>query len=191
MKENASGSEPLSRHAFRLDRSSLKAEFGEGMNVRYGRMIRERRLYGAALDLAADPDPQVAFRAAWALEQAVTEAPQEFLPFSERILAGIRHTTVPGVQRSFLKIVLLLIQKKLFLPAPEERDALVTVAFDRLIDPAAPVAVQALSVRLLDRLSPLPEWAREEFGAILLRLSQSQSPGLTNCSAKMLKKRKR
>ena len=64
----------------------VRKKLEPGFAARYGKHILTDDLFGAALDLSLDPDPQTAFHAAYALEYAFFAAPERFVPFHARFV---------------------------------------------------------------------------------------------------------
>ena len=174
------------KHLF--DREALKFHFGSGIHLHYGQLIRENNLWEAALDRALDSDRQVGFRAAWALEKAFFEAPEAFRPYLPRFLNDFLRTENHSVQRSYGKMLAHILKKGMLLPAPSEKEAIVAVCFDRLINPETPIAVQIWCMTILECLFPLEAWADEALRDILRERSTSDFPGLRNHSGKFLKR---
>jgi len=171
-----------------FDREAFKFHFGNGTHLHYGRLIRENNLWEAALGRAFDPDRQVGFRAAWALEKAYFEEPEAFRPYLPRFLNDFLRTENRSVQRSYGKMLAHILKEGLLSPTPPEKEAIVAVCFDRLIDPGTPIAVQIWCMTILEYLSPLEAWADEALRDILRERSTSDSPGLRNRSGKFLRK---
>jgi len=151
-------------------------------------LIRENNLWEAALDRAFDTNRQIGFRAAWALEKAFFEEPEAFHPFLPRFLNDFLRTENHSVQRSYGKMLAHILKKGMLSPTPSEKEMVVTVCFDRLIDPKTPVAVQIWCMTILEYLFPLEMWADEALRDILRERSISDSAGLRNRSGKLLRK---
>lgn len=173
-----------------LDRESFKSESGGGMNLRLGRLIVENGLWEEVLDLVDDPDQQVGFRSVWSLEKAFFSTPESFRPYLERYLSQYLATTNRSVQRSYSKMLAWMLRTRYIRLGAAQKDAVVTVGFDRLIDPLTPIAVLGWTMVILDLLSPLDAWADEAFAEILRTLSQSDSPGVRSTSSKLLRKKR-
>ena len=167
---------------------AVRERFESGFAPRYGKTIVEDDLFGTALDLGLDPDPQTAFHAAYALEYAFFAAPERFVPFHARFVGDFLAVPHPGVHRHYSKIMCSLLQTGSVVLSDEQRQRIAERTFDLLIDPKTRVAVKVWSMEILDSLSADLPWVDEQLEETIRFLMRDGSPGLCNRGAKICKR---
>jgi len=170
---------------------AVRKKFESGLAPRYGKQIVEHDLFGTALDLALDPDPQTAFHAAYALEYAFSAAPERFVPFHARFVGDFLSVSHPGVHRHYSKIMHSLLKTDSIILSDEQRQRIAERTFDRLIDPKTRVAVKVWSMEILDSLSDALPWVDEQLEETIRFLMRDGSPGLCNRGAKICRRIRR
>lgn len=166
----------------------VRKKLEPGFAARYGKHILTDDLFGAALDLSLDPDPQTAFHAAYALEYAFFSASERFVPFHARFVDSFLAAASPSVHRHFSKIILRLLQTDSIALSAGQRQRIAEQAFERLIDPKTRVAVKVWSMEILDCLSAGLPWVDEQLEATIRFLMRDGSPGLRNRGAKICRR---
>ncbi len=167
---------------------AVRKKFESGFAARYGKRIVEDDLFGTALDLSLDPDPQTAFHAAYALEYAFFAAPERFEPFHARFVDCFLVVSHPGVHRHYSKIMSNLLQTGSVILSDGQRQLVAERTFDRLIDPKTRVAVKVWSMEILDSLSAALPWVDEQLEETVRFLMRDGSPGLCNRGAKICRR---
>jgi len=112
-------------------------------------------------------DHQIGFRAAWALEQVYFNHQPAFLPYAKAFLNCIHMQTNHSANRSFMKILADMTNKK---ASPEiktiishhDTTQILEVVFTWLIDNKVPVAVKSHCLSILANLVEKHDWIREE-----------------------------
>ena len=122
---------------------------------------RARRL-AAALQLAHDPDPRVAFRASAALEYAYFANPDGLRPYQEQFLANFLTAASTSAQRHYAKVLENLIRSGRITLSSAQMQQVAEAAFDRMIDPRARPAVKVWSMEILFLLAPALPWVDEQ-----------------------------
>ncbi|MDD4969283.1 MAG: hypothetical protein PHT07_07605 [Paludibacter sp.] len=97
--------------------------------------------------LIFDPEIKVAWRAAWACQKISEKYPEWFTDSQFKELAALAiSTTHGGLQRGCLSILNNL-------PIPEDISVeFINACFDWMVSPKSPIAVQALSMKMLYRI---------------------------------------
>ena len=167
---------------------AIRKRFEPGFAARYGRQILCDDLFGTALDLSIGPDPQTAFRAAYALEYAFFAAPERFRPFHTRFIEYYLTAVHAGVHRHYSKMMSQLLRTETIALSDENRQRIAENAFDRLIEPKTRVAVKAWSMEILDRLSSDLSWVDEQLEDTIRFLMRDGSPGICSKGAEILRR---
>lgn len=119
------------------------------------------------IDLTFYPDQQIAFRAAWILENIYTQYQAYFLPYLTYFLERFDVQHHPSAQRHYAKIAAMLTSKKAspFVKSSMQQiqtEQLITTTFNWLIDPNTPVAIKSHCLNILANLSPTNPWVKDE-----------------------------
>ncbi len=170
----------------------LKALFDErrpiGLNDLLGLLILSEGLWDEALDAARDTNPQIAFRAAWALERAYDAAPAEierrFVRFAHDFLTNKNGS----VLRIYAKMLYDIILRSNIIIQGEMMEAIATRCFDLLIDPRIKVAVKIWCAESLYMLRDQIGWVDEHLEPVIRQLVESPecTAGLLNRYSKIL-----
>lgn len=134
-------------------------------------------------DLIFDKDEKVAWRAAWACEKIIQKFPdfidnQKF----EQIIALALNTKHEGIRRITLSILYSV-------PVSGQLNVqLINCCFDWMISSKQPIAVQALSLKLLSKYCKYEHELIPEFLAYLENFDSDQlSPAMISCKRNALK----
>ena len=119
------------------------------VNLIRDEVLDQPKRFAELFELIFDAEkPKMAWRAAWAAEK-VSETQTDFFTEKE-IIRLINHSLIVkhgGLQRSILSILINL-------PLPENIPVeFINACFERTISTSQPVAVQALSMRILQRVA--------------------------------------
>lgn len=119
------------------------------------------------LELSFHHKHEVAFRAAWILENIYLANPQNFIPHVNWFLTNFPNQNNTSARRNFAKILALVTKKN----APKEikeivsnfnTDHLVEIVFAWLIDEEVAVAIKSHCLNILANLSTKHSWIKEE-----------------------------
>ena len=166
----------------------LLDDFEPGFGPRMGKMVYECDLYSIALDLAIEKQKlplsavdraKVAFRAAYALENA-------FLIDQERFISKCIDTfieTFPlaknrSAHRHFGKMMTILLRTKRLILNLEQAEAIAETAALWLADPKSRVAVQIWALEILALLAQQVEWVTEVLPDAIGMLSLHPTPAM-------------
>jgi len=143
------------------------------------------------IDLTFHPDKDIAFRAAWILENLFLENPECYkqdLPYLISRVPDVEHFSC---QRHYAKILTHITAKKppmLISNQLKEIDLELVVekCFDWMIDPKIKVAVKVFSSEVLFNLKDRYPWIKEELADQLQFLMRNGSPGIQSRGKKLL-----
>lgn len=119
------------------------------------------------LKLTFHPKHEVAYRAAWILENIYLASPQNFAPHVNWFLINFPNQNNTSARRNFAKILALITKKN----APKEikeivnqfkTDDLVETVFAWLIDEEVAVAIKSHCLNILANLNYKHPWIKEE-----------------------------
>lgn len=119
------------------------------------------------IDLTFYPDRNVAFRAAWLLENVILKDMTEITSHIESILARIKEVEHASCKRHYAKIVMhltspgapLVIREKM---AEIELEPVIEQCFDWMIDPHILIAVKVFAAEALFNMRHRYPWIAEE-----------------------------
>ena len=120
----------------------LAAPLEKGFSGRLCEWVLGHDGWRAALQLAHDPDPRVAFRASAALEYAYFANPDGLRPYQEQFLANFLTAASTSAQRHYAKVLENLIRSGRITLSSAQMQQVAEAAFDRMIDPRARPAVK-------------------------------------------------
>ena len=156
------------------------------------RIVKDQRFnLRDLIDLTFYEDKNIAFRAAWVLENVYLVNPVFYLPDLDYLLARFKEVTNPSCQRHYTKIVRHitmprtrpLIKQKL---QDTDLEPVVEKCFDALIDPKIPIAVKVFSTEVLFNLRNRYDWITEELTNQLHFMMRNGSPGIQTRGRKLL-----
>lgn len=119
------------------------------------------------LEFTFHPKHEVAFRAAWILENIYLASPKDFMPHVNWFLKSFSKQNNTSARRNFAKILALITKKN----APKEikeiinefkTDDLVETVFAWLIDEEVAVAIKSHCLNILANLSIKHSWIKDE-----------------------------
>ena len=119
------------------------------------------------LELTFHPKHEVAFRAAWILENIYLANPEKFAPHTNWFLTNFPNQNNTSARRNFAKILALITKKN----APKEikdivnqfkTNDLVETVFAWLIDEEVAVAIKSYCLNILANLSAKHLWIKDE-----------------------------
>lgn len=143
------------------------------------------------IDVTFHPDKDIAFRAAWILENVFLENPESYGTDLPYLISRIKDVEHASCQRHYAKILMHITEKK----APstikqqmEEIDleAVVEKCFDWLIGPKVRVAVKVHAATALFNIRGRYPWIKGELANQIRFLMRNGSAGMQNRGRKIL-----
>src|ERR1700743_3250845 len=119
------------------------------------------------IDITFHPDKNIAFRAAWILENLFLQKPEHYLEHMDYLLSRMKDVKNPSCKRHYAKIVMhitspkapLSIQQKL---ASIDLEPVVEQFFDWMIDPKVLIAVKVFAAEALFNMRNRFSWLADE-----------------------------
>lgn len=154
--------------------------------------IDEGYLVTDLIDLTFHEHEQLAFRAAWILENVYSLNSQRFLPAVIYFLDRFTQQDNLSARRHYSKILALMTKQHAPLEiktilAQYDTEQLVSTAFNWLIDEKVPVAIKSHCLNILANLSAKHTWVREELLETIDFLIDQESIGFY-AKAKQIRK---
>jgi len=143
------------------------------------------------IDLTFYPDKNIAFRAAWILENVFLQDPARYEPDLEYLLSRIHEVKYESCQRHYAKIMMHITNKK----APQiiwekllqlELESVVEQCFDWMIDPKVRIAVKVFASEALFNLRGRYPWIAEELANQLQFLMRNGTAAIQSRGRKLL-----
>ena len=135
----------------------------------------------------------IAFRAAWVLEHIEATYSDRFLPFFPEFVRRLPEQHNLSCQRHFTKILMHFTSPKAreayqaAWAAIPDREAVVEVVFEWLIDPKTPVAIRVNCLDILLNLREEFPWIRDELQAQIEFYLRDGSPAMQSRGRKILR----
>jgi len=135
------------------------------------------------IELTFYPEKDIAFRAAWILENLVLIRPQRFMDDIEYLITQFFKVKNKSVLRHYTKIIMHLTGPKMDKMVREkvallDMEAVVERCFDLIIDPKMPVAVKVFSSQVLFNLRTRFNWIPEILTTQLRLMMNGGKPGI-------------
>jgi hypothetical protein len=143
------------------------------------------------IDITFNQDKNIAFRAAWILENLFLQKPESYLHDLSYLLSRIKDVTNPSCKRHYAKIVMHItspkspadIQQKL---AEIDLEPVVEQLFDWMIDPKVLIAVKVFAAQALFNLRNRYTWLTEELANQIQFLMRNGSAAIQSRGKKLL-----
>lgn len=143
------------------------------------------------IDITFHPNKNIAFRAAWILENLFLQKPERYLNDLGYLLLRIKDVENPGCKRHYAKIVMhitspkapLSIQQKL---AEIDLEPAAEQFFDWIIDPKVLIAVKVFAVQALFNIRHRYPWIAEELANQIQFLMRNGSAAIQSRGKKLL-----
>jgi hypothetical protein len=143
------------------------------------------------IDITINQDKNIAFRAAWILENLFLQKPDSYQHDLSYLLSRIKDITNPGCKRHYAKIVMHItspkspegIQQKL---AEIDLEPVVGQLFDWMIDPKVLIAVKVFAAQALFNLRNRYIWLTEELANQIQFLMRNGSAAIQSRGRKLL-----
>jgi hypothetical protein len=143
------------------------------------------------IDITFNPDKNVAFRAAWILENLFLQKPDSYIDDLDYLLSRIKDITNPGCKRHYAKIIMhitlskapLGIQQKM---AGTDLEPIIEQLFDWMIDPKVRIAAKVFAAQALFNIRHGYPWITEELANQIQFLMRNGSPAIQSKGKKLL-----
>ncbi len=154
----------------------------------------------AATDLLAltfHPKKEVAFRAAWILENLFLTSPLNFIDDIDQLVTNFPLVKNESSLRHYIKILLQLTDKKAPKPIAQkiaqkiaqiDFEPIITRCFDFLIDEDSPIALKVFAMDLLANLRHREDWITEVLIGQIQLLMDGGGPAIRSRGKAVLKK---
>ena len=143
------------------------------------------------IDITFYSNKDIAFRAAWILENLFLKKPESYLEDMDYLFSRVKDVEYPSCQRHYAKIVMhvtspkspLSIQQKL---KEIDLDPIVEKLFDWMIDPKVRVAVKVFASEALFHIRERYPWITEELANQILFLMRNGTAAIQSRGKKLL-----
>ena len=138
------------------------------------------------------PDKNIAFRAAWILENVFLQSPLRYEDDLQYLISSIKDIKYASCQRHYAKILMhitdpdvpLIIKDKM---QQMDLEAAVEQCFDWMIDPKVKIAVKVFAAEALFNLRHRYPWIAEELANQVKFLMRNGSPAIQSRGKKLLR----
>jgi hypothetical protein len=144
------------------------------------------------IDISFHPDKNIAFKAAWVLENLFLQNPESYLAEIDYLLSRMKDVENPSCKRHYAKIIMHLtcgktpgsIQQKL---AKTDLEPVLEKLFDWMIDPKVLIAVKVFAAQALFNIRTRYPWIAEELAHQIQFLMRNGSPAIQSRGRKLLR----
>jgi hypothetical protein len=170
----------------------ISTAMGKIKVVKLAAMIKKEQFALRDLtDLTFHPDKNIAFRAAWILENAFLQKPESYLNDMDYLLSRISDVKHPGCQRHYAKIVMHITSPKTPASIKEKLaqidfEHIIERLFDWLIDPKTKIAVKVFAAQALFNVRERYPWIAEELASQVQFLMRNGSAAIQSRGKKLL-----
>lgn len=143
------------------------------------------------IDLTFHEDKNIAFRAAWVLENVYLVNPVFYLPELDYLLARFKDVVYPSCQRHYAKIIMHITRPKTH-PLIKQKlqdtdlEPVVEKCFDWLIDPKVLIAVKVFAAGALFNLRHRYDWIAEELANQIKFMMRTGTAAIQSRGKKLL-----
>jgi hypothetical protein len=143
------------------------------------------------VDLTFYADGNIAFRAAWILENLFLKKPEIYIDDLEYLLSRVKNVTYPSCQRHYAKVIMHITAKKAPVAIRQKLEGIsfepvVEKFFDWLIDEKVLVAVKVFASEALFNLRNRYPWINDELKEQLKFLMRDGSMAIQTRGKKLL-----
>ena len=143
------------------------------------------------IDITFQPDKNVAFRAAWILENLFLQKPESYIENLEYLISRVKGVDNPSCKRHYAKILMhitspkapSIIKQKL---AVIDLEPVVEKLFDWLIDPKVLIAVKVFAAEALFNFRDRYPWISEELANQIRFLMRDGTAAIQSRGRKLL-----
>ena len=152
---------------------------------------REQFVLRDLIDITFHPDKNIAFRAAWILENLFLQNPVSYLEDMDYLISHIKDVGNPSCKRHYAKIVMhitspkapLAIQQKLH---DIDLEPVAEQFFDWIIDPKVLIAVKVFAAEALFNTRQRYPWIKEELAEQIRFLMRDGTAAMQSRGKKLL-----
>jgi len=145
------------------------------------------------IDITFHPDKNIAFRAAWILENLLLQKPESYIEHLNYLNSRVKDVGNPSCKRHYAKILMHItapkapanIKQRL---AETELEPVVEQLFDWLIDPKVLIAVKVFAAEALFNLRERYPWISEELANQIRFLMRDGTAAIQSRGRKLLAK---
>lgn len=162
----------------------ISSTIGKTRVLELSRILREENFaLRNLIDLTFYPDKDVAFRAAWILENVFLQDPARYENELEYLMSRIKDVKHASCQRHYSKILMHITDSKAIQPIKEElaninMEHAVEQCFDWMIDPKVKIAVKCFASEVLFNLRERYPWIKDELASQIKFLMHNGSAGI-------------
>ena len=143
------------------------------------------------IDITFSRDKNIAFRAAWILENLFLQKPESYLNDMGYLLSRVKSVTNPSCKRHYAKIIMHITSPKSPVAIQQELseidlEPVVEQLFDWLIDPKVLIAVKVFAAQALFNLRNRYNWLTEELASQIQFLMRNGSAAIQSRGRKLL-----
>jgi hypothetical protein len=143
------------------------------------------------IDITFHPDKNIAFRAAWILENLFLKKPGTYLDDLDYLVSRIKDVTYPGCKRHYAKIVMHITAPKAPASIREklveiDLEPIVEQFFDWMIDPKVLIAVKVFASEALFNMRKRYPWIAGELKEQLEFLMRDGTAAIQSRGKKLL-----
>jgi hypothetical protein len=170
----------------------ISATIGKTKVLELSRILKEQQFaLRDLIDIIFYADKNIAFRAAWILENVFLEDPARYETDLEYLLSRIKEVKHESCQRHYAKIMMHITSPKATNPVKFklrqlDLEPVVEQCFDWMIDPKVKIAVKVFASETLFNLRKRYTWIEEELASQLKFLMQNGTAAIQSRGKKLL-----
>ena len=143
------------------------------------------------IDVTFNPNKDIAFRAAWILENLILQKPAAYVISFEYLLSRVKDVRHESCQRHYAKILMHITAKKAGTVVNEgimemDMEPIVAQCFDWMIDPSVKIAVKCFAAETLINLAPRYPWIKDELAEQLQFLMRDGTAAIQSRGRRLL-----
>jgi hypothetical protein len=143
------------------------------------------------IDISFHPDKNIAFKAAWVLENLFLQNAESYLEETDYLLSRVKDVENPSCKRHYAKIIMHITSKKA--PASIQQklteidlEPVLEKLFDWMIDLKVMIAVKVFAAQALFNIRGRYPWIAEELANQIQFLMRNGSPAIQSRGRKLL-----
>jgi hypothetical protein len=170
----------------------ISATMGKTKVIKLSSILRKQQFaLHDLIDITFHPNKNIAFRAAWILENLFLQNPESYLNDIDYLFGRIKDVKNESCKRHYTKIVMHITNPKAPLPIQQKLEHIdlgPTVAqfFDWMIDPKVRVAIKVFASEALFNIRHRYPWIAEELKNQIQFLMRNGSAGMQSRGRKLL-----
>ena len=143
------------------------------------------------IDITFHPDKNIAFRAAWILENLLLQKPENYVEHLEYLISRVKDVDNPSCKRHYAKILMNITAPKAQARIKEkiteiDLEPVVEQLFDWLIDPKILIAVKVFAAEALFNMRSRYDWIAEELSNQVRFLMRDGTAAIQSRGRKLL-----